>query len=50
VHLQRCDDLLAARKLAALRAHASQTTSLIAEVGEATFARWWSQEAFAPAR
>ena len=26
VHLQRCDDALAARKLAALRAHASQTT------------------------
>jgi LmbE family N-acetylglucosaminyl deacetylase len=50
VHLQRCDDALAARKLAALRAHASQTTGLIAQVGEATFARWWSQEAFAPAR
>jgi LmbE family N-acetylglucosaminyl deacetylase len=50
VHLQRCDDALAARKLAALRAHASQTTELIARVGEATFSRWWGQEAFAPAR
>ncbi len=50
VHLQRCDDTLAARKLAALRAHASQTTHLIAQVGESTFSQWWSQEAFAPAR
>ncbi len=36
----------ARRKLAALRAHASQTTGLRAAVGEDTFLRWWSEESF----
>jgi hypothetical protein len=50
VHVQSCDDTLAARKLAALRAHASQTGELIKRLGESTITHWWSQEAFAPAR
>jgi LmbE family N-acetylglucosaminyl deacetylase len=50
VHLQRCDATLRERKMAALRAHASQTTDLIAWMGEPTFARMWCQEAFTPAR
>ena len=34
------------RKLAALRAHASQTEALRKSVGEATYAHWWAEEAF----
>ena len=49
VHVQSCDRDLATRKLAALRAHASQTTGLIDRLGEQTFARWWSYEFFAAA-
>ena len=36
----------ARRKLAALRAHASQTTGLRELVGEDTYLRWWSEESF----
>ncbi|HEX6871501.1 MAG TPA: PIG-L family deacetylase [Micromonosporaceae bacterium] len=42
-----CDALVGQRKIAALRAHASQTTPLIELVGEETFRDWWSQEHFA---
>lgn len=40
------------QKLAALRAHASQTTAMIAAVGEDDYRAWWSTESFraAPAR
>jgi LmbE family N-acetylglucosaminyl deacetylase len=34
------------RKLAALRAHASQTTGLRAAVGDETFLHWWAEETF----
>jgi LmbE family N-acetylglucosaminyl deacetylase len=34
------------RKLAALRAHVSQTAGLRAAVGEDTYLRWWSEESF----
>jgi LmbE family N-acetylglucosaminyl deacetylase len=34
------------RKLAALRAHASQTDALAALVGEATLRDWWATESF----
>ncbi len=37
------------RKVAALRAHVSQTTGLVDEVGEEDFRRWWSTEAFVAA-
>jgi len=36
----------ARRKLAALRAHASQTTGLREAVGEDTYLRWWAEESF----
>jgi LmbE family N-acetylglucosaminyl deacetylase len=36
----------ARQKLAALRAHASQTTGLREAVGEDTYLRWWSEESF----
>jgi LmbE family N-acetylglucosaminyl deacetylase len=36
----------ARRKLAALRAHASQTAGLREAVGEDTYLRWWSEESF----
>lgn len=34
------------RKLAALRAHASQTAALRAAVGDETFLHWWAEETF----
>jgi hypothetical protein len=37
------------RKVAALRAHASQTAGLVDELGEDDFRRWWSTEAFVAA-
>jgi len=37
------------RKIAALRAHVSQTTGLVTEVGPDVFRRWWSTEAFVAA-
>jgi LmbE family N-acetylglucosaminyl deacetylase len=37
------------RKIVALRAQASQTGGLLAAVGEETFRRWWSAEAFVSA-
>ncbi len=45
----RCDGWLAGAKAAALRAHASQVAPLLDRVGEATFDRWWSVEAFVDA-
>jgi LmbE family N-acetylglucosaminyl deacetylase len=41
-----CDGALLDQKMAALRAHASQTAGLIDAVGADTFARWWATEAF----
>jgi LmbE family N-acetylglucosaminyl deacetylase len=37
------------RKIAALRAHVSQTAGLVDAVGEADFRRWWSAESFVAA-
>jgi hypothetical protein len=37
------------RKVAAVRAHVSQTTELVDDVGEEDFRRWWSTEAFVAA-
>ena len=37
------------RKLAALRAHRSQTSSIEAALGEARFRQWWAVESFRPA-
>ncbi len=37
------------RKIAAVRAHASQTSELVELVGPETFRRWWSAEAFVAA-
>ena len=37
------------RKVVALRAHASQTTSIVDAVGLDTFGRWWSVESFVAA-
>jgi LmbE family N-acetylglucosaminyl deacetylase len=48
-HLLELDDSLLDQKMAAFRAHASQTTGLMDLVGEATFRAWWSTEAFADA-
>jgi LmbE family N-acetylglucosaminyl deacetylase len=46
VHQVVCDETESRLKLAALRAHASQTRGLIAEVGEEVYRRWWSTESF----
>jgi LmbE family N-acetylglucosaminyl deacetylase len=43
------DEPLMAKKLAALRAHASQTTPLIDAVGEDTYRAWWAAEFFVAA-
>ena len=45
----RCDEDLMDRKLAALRAHASQTAPLIELLGVDRFRRWWACESFAGA-
>ena len=45
--LELTDDLLDC-KMAALEAHASQTTPLIELVGRPTYRRWWSAEFFRP--
>ncbi len=37
------------RKVAAVRAHVSQTANLVDELGEEDFRRWWSTEAFVAA-
>ncbi len=47
--LLRCDEALLDRKLVALRAQASQTAGLLAEVGEDAYRRWWAEEAFVDA-
>jgi LmbE family N-acetylglucosaminyl deacetylase len=44
-----CDEPLLDQKLAALRAHASQTAALEDRLGMATFRRWWQVEAFVAA-
>lgn len=44
-----CDDDLLDVKLAALAAHASQTTPLLDAMGEAAYRRWWATEAFVDA-
>jgi hypothetical protein len=38
------------RKVAAVRAHLSQTAGLVEELGEEDFRRWWYTEAFVAAR
>lgn len=43
----RLDEAMADRKLAALRAQASQTAALEAGIGEARYRGWWSHEWFA---
>lgn len=45
-----CDDDLLDRKLVALRAHASQSANLVAEVGTERYRRWWATEAFVDAK
>jgi LmbE family N-acetylglucosaminyl deacetylase len=45
----RCEGWLHERKMAALRAHASQVQPLIDLVGDHVYQRWWSTEAFADA-
>ncbi|GAA4699383.1 PIG-L deacetylase family protein [Phytohabitans rumicis] len=47
--LVRLDDEALDRKQVALRAHATQTTPLIDELGEDAFRDWWATEAFAAA-
>jgi LmbE family N-acetylglucosaminyl deacetylase len=44
-----CQGSVLDAKIAALRAHASQTAPLVARAGVATFRRWWSVEAFVDA-
>ena len=48
--LVRCDGDLRDRKFAALAAHASQTSGLIAQVGAERYRQWWSTEYFVDAR
>jgi LmbE family N-acetylglucosaminyl deacetylase len=45
----RCDGRLLDAKVAALRAHRTQTAPLIARVGDETYRQWWSTEAFVDA-
>lgn len=45
----RCEARLLDAKVAALRAHRSQTAPLIAQVGDETYREWWSTEAFVDA-
>ena len=49
VHVHTCAGPLLDRKYAALAAHASQTSGLIARVGEQRYRDWWSTEAFVSA-
>jgi LmbE family N-acetylglucosaminyl deacetylase len=44
-----CEGWILDAKMAALRAHRSQTAPLIAHAGEETYRRWWSTEAFVDA-
>jgi LmbE family N-acetylglucosaminyl deacetylase len=44
-----CDESTLDRKLVALRAHASQTTPLIEQIGHERYRRWWSTESFVDA-
>ena len=44
-----CDEELLDVKFAALRAHTSQTTPYIEELGAATYRYWWATEAFVDA-
>ena len=48
--LVHCDGELRDRKFAALAAHASQTSGLIALVGAERYRQWWSTEYFVDAR
>ena len=49
-HSVQLDGSLLDQKLAALRAHASQTAPLLALLGEATYRAWWRSESFVDAR
>lgn len=49
VHQVHAEEALLVAKLAAIRAHASQSSGLIAAVGEPTFRRWWAVESFVAA-
>ena len=48
-HRLQCGEEMLDRKLAALRAHASQTAPLIDRLGIERFRRWWACESFAGA-
>ena len=48
LHLHLTDDVVD-RKVAALRAHASQTSQLFHAAGEERFHQWWREEAFVAA-
>jgi LmbE family N-acetylglucosaminyl deacetylase len=48
-HSVQLDGALLDQKLAALRAHASQTTPLLALLGEDTYRDWWQIESFVDA-
>ena len=45
----RCEGRILDAKMAALRAHHSQTAPLVALAGEETYRHWWSTEAFVDA-
>ncbi len=44
-----CDENVLDRKLVALRAHASQTSHLVNQLGAERYRRWWASESFADA-
>ena len=44
-----CDEEMLDRKLAALRAHHTQTANLITMMGEEQYRQWWGEEAFTDA-
>ena len=46
----RCEGELLDRKFAAMAAHTSQTSGLIAAVGAEQYRQWWSTEFFVDAR
>ncbi|MGD9998240.1 MAG: PIG-L deacetylase family protein [Ilumatobacteraceae bacterium] len=50
IHHERLDDDLLDAKVAALRAHASQTMPLMALLGPDTYREWWAVESFVAAR
>ena len=45
----RCEGPILDAKMAALRAHDSQTAPLVTHAGEENYRQWWSTEAFVDA-